>query len=429
MMRSASDEPTWQVPGKFGYGEAVQSAGTVVAPLLAGFTIALIGLIVDTSNKGVGHRDLALLVLMAAAAALVLAIQCSYSARQYLTTPGELEAWYPELARAEPREPGPSLSRPTTYWWMAREEQAAHANLHRRWSQRFRLAYHSGIVLVLAGLAITLIPPGYISPIRYCAIGLAALAAIAETSWITATGLSPLAELQKRDLEALQKEEIQEGHTIRAKARGAIWHIAHWRLVRALTTWAVPPYRPDFLENDPRKPASTAQTPPQGSVVTDQRRVMSNNATALNPWPLKDPQGGALSLTRVTGFGAAVVAVLTTVNKAWDRIFDPTAPHWAKPVVMISVIGGFALVAVADILARGYAAGRRGDIIPMPDGLAATYDVKGSRDLEVQVVAVRFRRTEKDSSEFLIVKPDKSTTWAGRGELDFSPQEEEAARH
>lgn len=145
---------------------------------------------------------------------------------------------------------------------------------------------------------------------------------------------------------------------------------------------------------------------------------MVNVIPAANPLPLQDAKGGAFNLTRVTGLGAALVAVLTTFNGAWDTIFGKSTPQWAKPVVIISVIGAFAVVAAADILARGYAAGRRGDIIPMPNGLTATYTP--GTDQEVGVAAVRFRRTEDDNSEFLIVKDDKSTMWAGPDQLDFA---------
>jgi hypothetical protein len=141
--------------------------------------------------------------------------------------------------------------------------------------------------------------------------------------------------------------------------------------------------------------------------------------TALNPLPLADNDGGALNLTRVTGLGAALVAVLTTFNGSWKTIFGASAPDWAKPVVIMSVIAAFAVVAAADILGRGYAAGRRGDIIPMPEGLTAVYTPGPNQD--VSVSAVRFRKTEDDDSEFLVVKDDNTAIWAGRDELDFSP--------
>ena len=113
---------------------------------------------------------------------------------------------------------------------------------------------------------------------------------------------------------------------------------------------------------------------------------MNDPTPALNPLPLKDADGGALNLTRVTGLGAALVAVLTTINGAWETIFGTTTPDWAKPVVIMSVIAAFAVVAAADILGRGYVAGRRGGVIPLPDGLLAGYTP--GTDQRVHVVAV-----------------------------------------
>lgn len=142
-----------------------------------------------------------------------------------------------------------------------------------------------------------------------------------------------------------------------------------------------------------------------------------NVAPALNPFPLQDNEGGALNLTRVTGLGAALVTVLTAFNGVWETIFGENTPNWAKPVVIISVIATFAVVAAADILSRGYAAGQRGSLIPMPDGLTAAY--RPGTDQKVAIAAVRFQRTEDDDGEFLIVKEDKSTIWASRDDLDF----------
>jgi hypothetical protein len=77
----------------------------------------------------------------------------------------------------------------------------AHRLLHTQWADRFRFTYHVGIVLMLAGLAIVLIPPDTvttgsntveadISTVRWLAIILAAAAAAGELIWITATWLN-----------------------------------------------------------------------------------------------------------------------------------------------------------------------------------------------------------------------------------------------
>jgi hypothetical protein len=168
--------------------------------LLAGFTITLMGLVVDTSNAGIRHRDTALLVLMAAVASLLAAIQCAYSARRYMVLPDELTSWWPGVM--DERNP-----RREALLGQLQNEQFAHRLLHTQWADRFRFTYHVGIVLMLAGLAVVLIPParvtstgaGQTSPtvaqadvttIRWLVVGLAAAAAVAELVWIAATWLN-----------------------------------------------------------------------------------------------------------------------------------------------------------------------------------------------------------------------------------------------
>jgi hypothetical protein len=164
--------------------------------LLAGFTITLMGLVVDTSNQGIRHRDTALLVLMAAVASLIAAIQCAYSARRYMVLPDELTSWWPDaMDQANPNSR--RLLR------QLQNEQFAHRLLHVQWADRFRYTYHAGILLMLAGLAVVLIPPkptasgsgqsvppADISTVRWLAIVLAGASALAELLWITATWLN-----------------------------------------------------------------------------------------------------------------------------------------------------------------------------------------------------------------------------------------------
>ena len=64
---------------------------------------------------------------------------------------------------------------------------------------------------------------------------------------------------------------------------------------------------------------------------------------------------------------------------------------------------------------------KEGDIVTLPVGLIAKYTP--GTDQKVDVVAVRFKRTEDENSEFLVVKSDKSTMWAGRDQLDFATPE------
>jgi hypothetical protein len=174
--------PTWRRPAPYGAPESVQSSGTIAAPLLAGFTITLMGFVVDVSNDGIRHRDTALLILMASVASLLAAIQCAYSARRYMVLPDELTSWWPDV-----------MNQDRTLRHL-QNEQLAHRLLHEQWATRFRVTYHAGIVLMLVGLSVVLIPPepkiGDVTTVRWVAVGLAAAAAAGELIWIAATRLN-----------------------------------------------------------------------------------------------------------------------------------------------------------------------------------------------------------------------------------------------
>ena len=176
--------PTWKPPARYGYAETIQSAGMVVAPLLAGFTITLIGLLVDSPGKSIRYGSLALAILVAASVLLITAIQCAYAARQYMVRPDELEAWWPGLD--DPDDQGE-----VRRWWELRAEQLAHRDMHSLWAGRFRRAYHLGILAVFAGLALVLMPPRFpdaVGAARWTAIAIAVLAVIGEALWIVVSG-------------------------------------------------------------------------------------------------------------------------------------------------------------------------------------------------------------------------------------------------
>jgi hypothetical protein len=219
---------TWSPPAPYGYAETVQSAGMVVAPLLAGFTITLIGLLLGSARSGVRYPDTALTVLVAAVAILLAAVQCAYAARQYVVTPAEIGAWWPGVDDPDDRgELG--------QWWELRAEQLAHRKLHSLWASRFRLTYHGGIMLVLLGLAIVLVPPEQmndISPMPWVAVVLAGLAVVGEGTWVVATGRSKTpdraAAVHERALEWLSPAYVPELRAAREamKQRRAKWEEA-----------------------------------------------------------------------------------------------------------------------------------------------------------------------------------------------------------
>jgi hypothetical protein len=199
-LRPAPDGwPTWKRPVPYGISEAIGAAGTVVAPLLAGFSVTLIVLTLGlapspeapaSADRATGSAagepvllpDIALAILVAATVALLAAVQCAFWARQYQASPDEIEQWRGGLD---------DLSDPKrmSAWEEARREQFGYDTLQKRWIGRFRWTYHCGILLVLAALIVLLIPGGHIAVGRWVAIAIAAAGVVAEVIWIAATEL------------------------------------------------------------------------------------------------------------------------------------------------------------------------------------------------------------------------------------------------
>jgi MFS family permease len=155
-------------PAPVGGNDAASSAAAVAAPLLAGFALTLAGLVLQVQND-LKWPDAALAVLVGSVLALLGAVQFGVWARQYAVTPAQLKEWLPSLDDK-------ALLR----------AQYAHQIEHARWYSRFRGAYHVGIMLLLAGLAVALVPDKDTDEWRYVAIGLAGLGVVGELTWIWA---------------------------------------------------------------------------------------------------------------------------------------------------------------------------------------------------------------------------------------------------
>jgi hypothetical protein len=144
--------------------------GTIAAPLLASVCIALIAVVL-TSAATFRLVSLALLLLVFAAAALVATVECTFTARQYVVTPSQLEEWWPDFADRGRLE-------------LLRREQRYCKDQFKLWSNRARCAYDAGLIALGLGVTVLLIPPGPVDFTRVCAIVLAAVAVASEAAWI-----------------------------------------------------------------------------------------------------------------------------------------------------------------------------------------------------------------------------------------------------
>lgn len=167
----------WALPSPLGYQESIQSAGSVAAPLLAGASFTLVALVLQSTTPFGRWQDLALLLLVAAGLAQVFAVQSVIWTRRYMVTPDELKQWFPDDF-TEGRE-GP------TQWLL--NVQADYDENAGKWANRTRGWINVGISLLLAGIAVGVVPPGHISPMRWTVVTVAWIGVAIEASWVIGT--------------------------------------------------------------------------------------------------------------------------------------------------------------------------------------------------------------------------------------------------
>lgn len=162
-------------PSRLAYSDAMNSVGTVAAPLLAGFALASITGIL-TAAEHFRWAGLAALILTAAAVLLVAALECNLNARTYAwplhTEPAPLVAW-----AAEP-EPSPGDPDDPVY-------RAAVLARWTTWTRWTRLLYNAGIVALFASLSCALVPPAHdpTAGYRWVAAVLVLVACLVEIGW------------------------------------------------------------------------------------------------------------------------------------------------------------------------------------------------------------------------------------------------------
>lgn len=168
--------PKWSKPRPLGYGKAVESLGTVAAPLLAGFSLASVIVVTDDSTN-FRWPGAAAFALVVAAVMMIGAVQCGFNSRQYLWSGAEVREWWPDMRDDSARET------------VLREQQALAFHRWDVWATWMRVTYNLGILALLVGLALAL-PPQHDTEAqanwRWAAAGLAFAACAAEVFWILA---------------------------------------------------------------------------------------------------------------------------------------------------------------------------------------------------------------------------------------------------
>ncbi|MFD9100245.1 hypothetical protein ACFVZN_04130 [Streptomyces virginiae] len=169
-------DPQWKQPTPLGYGLAADMFTSVAAPILAGFSVAAIGVISADFEKFL-WPGFSLLALTAAVVLLVASMQFGFHAKSLRYSPSDIHAWW---SAEDLMEPG-------------RKERICN-DQHRdfekseRWDVWARQTYNFGICALALGVAAALPPPegasGAQAALRWAAAALALFGVIAELAWI-----------------------------------------------------------------------------------------------------------------------------------------------------------------------------------------------------------------------------------------------------
>lgn len=163
----------WKHPAPLGRGSAVEAMAGIAAPLLAGFSLTLLGVIASIPDS-FRWPGAVIMVLVIAVTLLVACIQFGFRARSYLYSAADVRDWRPDFIAEPIREHVLKTDQRTDF------EQW---EVWDRWAGR---AYNLAICVLAVGIALAAAPPpGASEPgLRWFAAAIALGGGVAEASWI-----------------------------------------------------------------------------------------------------------------------------------------------------------------------------------------------------------------------------------------------------
>jgi hypothetical protein len=129
--------PKWRKPAPWGYGNAIDSVGTVGSSLLAGFSLASVVVVTSAADQ-FRWPGAAVLALATAAVVLIASVQFTYNTRQFLWSGSDVRDWWPELQEDSELET------------RLREEQAEAFGRWQDWAKWTRTAHGTGVLILQA---------------------------------------------------------------------------------------------------------------------------------------------------------------------------------------------------------------------------------------------------------------------------------------
>ena len=172
----------WTVLGPEGYYDSMQVTGTMVAPILAGFTFTILALVLIPPAHGdadpLRWRDQVLALLVFSALLLILSTQAAMRARATLVKPDELRASFPAQMMSD--------GRPNE--WLEGHQKSLDART-RNASTGCRHTYNAGTLLLFTAIAVLLVPSGHVDDTRRLVLAAATAAVAIEAAWLSGMSL------------------------------------------------------------------------------------------------------------------------------------------------------------------------------------------------------------------------------------------------
>lgn len=184
----SSSSPVWRRPRALGYHEALRGLGGIVAPLLAGFSLAAIATII-TSDAAPPLADWAVASLATAVALLLFSMQVAFLSLTQNSSPQDVLMWRPEASVSEDE------------LQEARSVQSADFEEMSRLGRLSLRAYEAGLIAFLFGVLLLMIPNEWSVGFAIGVIVMTA-ALLLELWWLTANRWTRVPHPVSRHLES-----------------------------------------------------------------------------------------------------------------------------------------------------------------------------------------------------------------------------------
>ena len=140
---------------------------------------------------------------------------------------------------------------------------------------------------------------------------------------------------------------------------------------------------------------------------------------AIDFAPIRDPEkdvieAGASRITTLSAIVGGLAGIDVAFNDSLVKIFGGTPSNGIKTTILVSLIAAWALIAVADLIARAIAtAASQPKLAIPPAGIKVKRPDQSGDEAEVKwlVAAAEFNPNKPDAMKLLVLKAGEKPVW------------------